>query len=146
MKLETNSTDYGVYIDREKAIVIALDRIVHEELVNETVLKNEDRDKESGHVSQQEHVQHRKQEVIKRFCKAIVDRLVNANNIVVFGPSTTKFELQKEIGRTPRLKNVREELVVTDFMDNDAALRFVKEYYTIILAGTQMFTAKKAEK
>lgn len=146
MKSETNSVDYGVYIDREKAVLIALDRIVHEEPVTEAIIENEDRDKESRNVSRQEHVQNRKHEEIRKFCKAIIERLVNVNKIVIFGPSTMKFELQKEMSRTPRLKNMKEEVVTTDFMDNDAALRFVKEYYTVILAAPQMFNPNQHHK
>lgn len=146
MKLETNSIDYGIYIDREKAIVIALDRVIHEELINETLLENHDRDKESRNVSQQEHVQNRKAEVMKRFCKSIINVISNANHIVIFGPSTSKYELQNEIRHTKRLKNVKEEAVTADFMDRHAALRFVKDYYTVVAVGQQVFTASKTKK
>lgn len=143
MQTGKNRVDYGIYIDREKAIIVAVDHVTKESLVNTTVLENHDRDKESRNVSQQEHVQHRKNEQLRKFCKTIINNIANANNITVFGPSTTKFELQKEIRETKRLKNVKDDFAATDFMDKEAAITFVKNHYHIIEAGHQVFTGRK---
>lgn len=143
MKIETNSIDYGIYIDREKAFIIALDRIMHEALVSDTTLEYTDQKDLAENASQQEHIQNRKNEVLKRFCKSVIEKVINANNIVVFGPSTSKFELQKDIHHVKRLKNVKEQIATTDFMDKDAALQFVKDFYTPVVAGQQTFTGRK---
>jgi hypothetical protein len=143
MRKETNSIDYGIYIDGEKAFVIALDHLVHEALISNIIFENHEPNPHSGHVSSQEHVQNRKNGQLKKFCKSIIENVANANCIVVFGPSTSKFELQKEIQNTKRLNNVKEELVVADVMDKTTALQFVKNFYTPVLSGQQIFTGRK---
>gem|GEM_PF-6200683 len=48
---------------------------------------------------------------------------------MIFGPSETKFELQKALRDDNSLKQINEELLVTDVMDKDAALRYVEKHF-----------------
>jgi hypothetical protein len=142
MKQTTNYIDYGVYIDRKKAIIVALDQ--HEAFIDGIVEENHEHVMRKDSLTEQEHAQHRSNESLKKFCRAIVGHINDAHKIVVFGPASPKFELQNEIRDTKRLKNVPEELAVTDVMDDkEVVLRYVRDHYTPVVAGHQVFTAKK---
>lgn len=143
MKIETNSSDYGIYIDGEKAFVITLDHVVHEAFISNIAIENHNRNTGSDNGSSQEHIQNRKNEQLRKFCRSVIENVTNANSIVVFGPSTSKFELQKEIHNTKRLKNLKEELITADVIDKTAALQFVKDFYTPVVSGQQIFTGRK---
>jgi len=66
---------------------------------------------------------------LKKYCKSIIGKLDKAHSILIFGPSETKFELQKALRDDNSLKQINEELLVTDVMDKDAALRYVEKHF-----------------
>ncbi len=144
MKTEKNFIDYGIYVDHKQSYIITLSHVVHEQFLEEYTEEFKgtynlgDSDE-----TRQVHIQNHKNEQLKKFCKAIVAQIVTPHHILVFGPSGTKFELQKEIKETKQLHGVAEELLVTDVMDKDAAVRFVTNHYTTIQVGQQAFTAPK---
>ena len=76
---------------------------------------------------------------ISAFCIPIIAKLENAHNILIFGPSVSKFELQKEIINVKHLKQARRQLMTTDLMEKESALRFVKHHYTPIIVGQEIF-------
>lgn len=129
-KPDVNNVDYGIYIDRKVCFVIGLDHSFHEAFLLSETNVNEGALPRSTKVDrQQEHLQNDKNEQLKKFCKSIIERLVNAHSLLIFGPAESKYELQKEIRNTKSLKNVPEELETTDAMDRGGAERFVREYY-----------------
>jgi hypothetical protein len=143
MKISANNIDYGIYIDQKRAFIISLDHIVHEALIDEEKEENKGVISSAKGINEQEHIQNKKKENIKKFCKAIIEKIVDANDIVVFGPSTVKHELQKEITNTTRLKTVKAEIAVTDVMNKDEACLFVKNYYSTFIVDRQVFTGRK---
>jgi stalled ribosome rescue protein Dom34 len=84
---------------------------MHEQLAAAQTVKN---DSAHGQNNNEEQIQNNKNEQLKNFCKAIIEKLENVHSITVFGPSTAKFELQKEIRETKHLKNITEKLLVAD--------------------------------
>ena len=130
-KPENDYIDYGVYIDRKKAFIISLNHLVHEAFMDEETQENEAENVRKTNVNQQEHIQNHKNEGLRKFCRSIILKLENAHRILIFGPSMSKFELQNELRENKQLKYVSEELHVSDIMDKDAALRFVKDHYTL---------------
>jgi TPP-dependent 2-oxoacid decarboxylase len=127
MNTENNFIDYGIYIDRKQAFIISLNHNTHEELIGE-----EDGDigeNMGGNTST--HQQNSDNEQLKKYCKSILETIDNANNILIFGPSVSKFELQKELRENKRLKHVNEDLAVTDELNKHDALAFVKGHYSL---------------
>ncbi len=128
MKKEVNFIDYGIYIDHNHSYIISLDNSQHHHLI-----ENEVEEIKSGYIndnkSQDSHAQNHSNELIKKFCKLIIEKIVNANSILIFGPSETKFELQKEITLSKHLKDIKLDLETTDKMQSDETLRFAKSYY-----------------
>jgi hypothetical protein len=148
MKTEKNYIDYGIYIDRKHAFIISLNHVIHEELIDEQIEENEGGNHSTGgsdDVNQQSHIQNSRNEQLKKFCKSIIAKIEHAHSIFVFGPSQTKFELQKELRESNHLKHIPEELMVTDVMDKAEAIRFVKDHYTQVKVGHQVFTAAKKD-
>jgi TPP-dependent 2-oxoacid decarboxylase len=125
MKSEKNFIDYGIYVDRKQSFIISLNHNTHEEVIGEENEEIEERAEGSTAL----HQQNRDNELLKKYCKSIIKRITHAHNILVFGPSVSKFELQKEIRETAELKLVNEELLTTDSMNKEEALRFVKKHY-----------------
>ncbi len=144
MKTEANFIDYGIYIDRKRSFIISLNYIVHEAFMEEETEVNPGELPRSTKVNgQQEHLQNDRNEQLKKFCKAIIAKLDNAHSILIFGPSVSKFELQKEVRESKHLKHVAEELLVTDVMEKEEAIRFVTDHFTPITVGQLVFTAAK---
>jgi len=146
MKTENNFIDYGIYIDRKRSFIISLNHVIHEQLIEEETEENEGTLPRSTKVEgQQEHLQNDRNEQLKKFCKAIIAKLEQAHSILIFGPSVSKYELQKEIRENKSLKHVKEELLVTDIMDKEMALHFVQDHFTSVTVGQQVFTAAKKD-
>ena len=146
MKIENNLIDYGVYIDRKVSYIISLNHVIHEELMDEEIEENAGVLPRTTKINgQQGHLQNTRNEQLKKFCKTIISKLVNAHSILVFGPSEAKFELQKEIRDNKSLKNVKEELMVTDVLNKEGALHFVKDHFKTITMGQQTFVAAKKD-
>jgi hypothetical protein len=137
MKTATHFIDYGIYIDHHCSYIIALDHTMNEQILREETITN-DGPLTSNNLNE-EHVQHHRNEQLKKYCKVILKKLDHANNILIFGPSTVKFELQKELLNSKPLKHISEELLVTDHMEKEVALRFVKAHYTPLTVNEEIF-------
>ena len=147
MNIVHNSIDYGTYIDRKNAFVISLDHVVQEALADdELTVNNSDVPRSTRLDTQQTHLQNNRNEQLKKFCKSIILKLVDVRGILIFEPSESTFELQKEIPDTKSLKNITEELLVCDFMEKDEAIRFASDHFTHITVGQQVFTAPRKDK
>lgn len=146
MKSEKNFIDYGIYIDRKTSYIISLNHVIHEQFIMEDTYLNTDGEHGSSNGKNPEHLQNSINEGLKKFCKLIISKLDNAHKILIFGPSVSKFELQKEIQKTKHLKHVTEELMVTDNMEREAAIRFTTDYYTPVTIGQEIFTLHKQNK
>lgn len=132
MKQDSGKIRYGIYIDRKHAHIFAMggkqpDQVLTAETVDNPGLlprtTNVDREQES--------LQNEKNEQLRKFCKLIIERIGNACEILVFGPSVSKFELQKEIIEAKRFKLVDETLEKSDVMTREEAQRFVRDYYCL---------------
>ena len=144
MKVEKNYIDYGIYIDRKHAYIVMLNHVVHEALIKEEVVDNEGILPRSTKINmQQVHLQNDRNEQLKKFCKLVMAKLVNAHSLLIFGPSEAKYELQKEIRNGRSLRHVTEKLLVTDVMSKDEAIRFAQDNYKTITVGQQTFTVAK---
>jgi hypothetical protein len=141
MKTVNNFIDYGVYIDHHCSYVIALNNPMNEQVLREETITN-DGPLTSNNLNE-EHVQQHRNEQLKKFCKSIIEKLEDAHHILIFGPSSAKFELQKELLNNKALKHISEELLVTDHMEKEFALRFVKAHYTPLRVNEEIFIVPK---
>lgn len=143
MKTESNFIDYGIYIDRKCAFIISLDHTIHESLMQQDHQEPESHPVESTRERHQVNVQHYKNEQLTKFCKAIISKILNAHQLLIFGPSISKYILQKEIFYFRHLRHVPLTLATTDHLDKEEALHFAKNHYTLIVVGNEIFTLPK---
>ncbi|MDB5228860.1 MAG: hypothetical protein JWN78_3053 [Bacteroidota bacterium] len=135
MYVEKNFIDYGIYIDHQEAFIISLDHLLNEKFIAEEVHKNHNAGTEnisgSTDFSREKQLQHRHEDHLKKFCKGIIAKLDKAHRILIFGPATAKYELQKEVLETKSIMIhlKREELLTTQQMNKEEALRFVKHHF-----------------
>ncbi len=135
--------DYGIYIDRKHAFIVSLNHMQHEQFISEDVLDNEEGVHADRKTEQQEHIQNRAHEYLIKMCRSVATQLKHPNSIVIFGPSNSKYVMQKEISDSPEFKNVHIELRTTDVMNKNEAIHYVKDQFTTITVGQQIFTAPK---
>lgn len=135
MHIEKNIIDFGIYIDHKIAFIISLNHLQNERFIAEEIEKNHNPGEEnisgSTDFSREKQMQHRHEEHMRKFCKTIIAKLDRAHRILIFGPSTAKYELQKEILDTKSimLHLKREELMTSPQMNKEEALRFVQHHF-----------------
>lgn len=133
MKQDSDKIRYGIYIDRKHAFIFALGGQLQVQILSSETIENPGEVPRSTNVNQEQqvHVQNEKNEQLRKFCRLIIDRIENPLKIMIFGPSMSKFELQKEVMETRSLKHVEETLKKSDVMTKEEAQRFVLEYYSL---------------
>src|SRR4051812_43630410 len=123
MKTTHDFINYGIYIDHKRSFIIALNNVIHEELLQENSGK-----KRNGDFTKRKQLQSKgSNENIKNFCKSIIARLEKAHRLLIFGPAESKYHLQKEIKDSKKIHHISEELLVTDSMEKEEALWFVNK-------------------
>lgn len=138
MKKAYNLTQYGVFIDHSKAYIVAIDEknevsaealkapLGHLHFAGEKTTKTG----QLGHtLNQQRKQQNKGHQEFSRFCKLITGKLTRANQIYVFGPSTAKQALRREIEQTKALKGIYLKIATRNKMDKRGAVREVKGFY-----------------
>ena len=133
MKLEHNNIDYGLYVDHKRAYIIALDHGIHEEPLEDLTVIKEDHVGGAQDINLQLHVQNKKNEVLKKFCKTVLTKVDRANRSLVFGPAEVKFEMRKEIEDNKTLKHVPHFVETCEYMDKDEAVRYATHYFKVKL-------------
>jgi hypothetical protein len=89
--------------------------------------KEKDTDGKEGHFEQQEiHVKHKRK---FEFYKEIGDIVSHYQEVVIFGPTETKFELFKLLEANKHLNKVKIECIDTLKMSDTQMHNFVLEYY-----------------
>ncbi len=135
--------NYGIYIDHQHAFVVALNHLHQEHFISEEVVDSPGSSGKVKRISQQEHAQNKAHENMTRLVRAVVDKLTTVSGLLVFGPAQAKYDLQNEIEGTVRLKEIKLDVMASDVMDEKAAVRFVKDHFSMIKVGHQAFTAAK---
>jgi hypothetical protein len=113
--------NYGIYVDHRRSFIIALNSVIHEELLN-------GKSKKADLDTRRKHLQTKNSDNIKNFCRSIISKLEKAHRILIFGPSSkSKAELQNEIKQSKSMNHISEELLITDKMEKEEALWFVQK-------------------
>jgi hypothetical protein len=129
MKTETLHCDYGIYIDREKSIIVAMNEFdrTQEPLVRVELNIPEEETGEPEAETPQTKAKRR----LKAFCKKVIDLLEQPHRVVLFGPSEEKYELHKELQHRPEHHHVLKELLVSQHMEQpEEAMTFTDKYFT----------------
>src|SRR5215831_20680863 len=94
--------DYGIYIEQNHAILVSIQNGITEEtdllsqIISRERFQGETSDKINPAVGRSDNRDRQHQNKLntelKKFCKGIVAQLKNANRILIFGPSESKFE------------------------------------------------------
>jgi hypothetical protein len=129
MKTQQLHCDYGIYIDHEKSVIVALNEFdrTQEPLVRIELNIPEEETGETETETPQAKAKRR----LKAFCKRVIDRLETPHRVVLFGPSEEKYELHKELQHRPEHHHVLKELLVSPRMEQpEEALTFAEKYFT----------------
>lgn len=137
MKQQINFIDYGIYIDRKHAFITALNHSLSDELISSERYENKGVLPRSTKIHlQQVHLQNERNEQLKKFCKLIIGQLEKVHHITIFGPSSVKYELEKEIGNIKRLKHITvDQPESANIMTLEGAESFVRKHYREIYAN-----------
>jgi len=140
MKKALNTLQYGIYINRRKAVLVSLDG--NRELstadfsspVTTLHFAGESSSKTGlfGHtLNRQQQQQRKKEEDLKKWCKSLVARMKNAGQVFIFGPSDTKYLLQHEVERRKTMQHVYMEMETTDNLTRNQVIRLVKKHFKV---------------
>lgn len=126
---------YGIWIDHAHAFVVQankLGEITIEKFGSSVEGKNHGGEtlEHFTIVNQNQHNERRHNE-LNAFCKELIKRVADADEIVIFGPSTAKFDLKKEIEEvkalSPKLKGTK----TVDQMTEAEMKDFVKKFFDL---------------
>lgn len=130
-------TSLGIWIDKEKAFIVTLNDSQGFKMIPSYIAehyfeaKRVPHSERAGHtqIDLKEKVQRHEHEVIKNYLKKVLFEIKDASEIVIFGPSNMKHELQKLIemdhNLAPKLKAVEN----ADFMTHNQIVAWVKTFF-----------------
>ena len=128
----------GVWLDKEKALVINLSEKDHKLKTIESDISNRDRfegeRKEYGRFGGQFlSMENKKKNRIKKqsleYLKRIISVIKNSDEIVLFGPAEMKTDLEKLILKDNNLKDRLVGVETADSMTENQMVAWVKEFY-----------------
>lgn len=128
----------GVWLDKEKALVINLTENNHKIKTIESDISNRDRfegeTKEYGRFGGQFlSMENKKKNRIKNqsveYLKRIISQIKNSDEIVLFGPAELKTDLEKLILKDNNLKGKLVGVKTADSMTENQIVAWVKEFY-----------------
>lgn len=130
----------GVWIDKQQAIIISyLGNDLSVKKIESGIETRERVEGENGHVSRfgsqslqpESKKENRLNEQSKVFLKKVVEELAHSGEFVIFGPSTMKMELAKELkdksGLSSRLKGIES----ADDMTENQLNAWVKSFFKL---------------
>lgn len=122
---------YAVWIDHEKAFIVKSNPVgdmTISEMTSEVEpsRKSTDSGGDQFTITNQNKMKHRRENEMHSFSKQIVSHLTDADEILVCGPSTAKFDLKHEIEKNKALANKLKEMQTCDKMTTAELKDFVK--------------------
>jgi len=128
----------GIWIDKEKSLVITLFEGKHRIKTIESEISNRERfegeGKEYGRFGGQFlSMENKKKNRIKKhtmeYLKRIISEIKNSDKIVLFGPAEMKTDLEKVIQKDNNLKNKLIAVKTADSMTENQKVAWVKKFY-----------------
>ena len=128
-------TYYGIWIDHSSATIIKSDKLAEMtfEHFESTVEPNAHggETEENFTIVNQNKLNERRENELQKFCRDLVKHLTDADEIVVFGPSTAKFELKKEIENVHALAEKLKGVETTDKLSEPEMKEFMKKFFLL---------------
>ncbi|MFA5792987.1 MAG: hypothetical protein WC897_03915 [Candidatus Gracilibacteria bacterium] len=126
---------YGIWIDHAHAFIVQANKLG--EMTIEKFGSDVEGKNHGGEtlehftiVNQNQHNERRHNE-LNAFCKELIKHVTDADELVIFGPSTAKFDLEKEVKEVkalaPKLKGVE----TTDKLSEAELKDFVKKFFAL---------------
>jgi hypothetical protein len=126
-------TYYGLWIDHSKAVLVKANKM------GETSIEHFSSDVE-GHnhggeseehlsVTNQHRHEERRHNQMKAFCREIIAKLKDANELLVFGPGTAKHEFKNILEEHKVLFEKLKELETTDKLSDPQIVEHVKKAF-----------------
>lgn len=128
-------TYYGIWIDHERASVVKANKMGEmsiQHFVSSVESKNHGQygDEHVTIINQNRHEERRHNEM-KEFCREIVKHIMDADELVIFGPSTAKHDLHHEIEDHKVLNEKLKGIETANHMSSAELKDYVKNYFHI---------------
>lgn len=122
---------YAVWIDHEKAFIVKANPVgdmTISEMDSEVEPRRRSTDSGGDQftITNQNKQEHRRENEMHSFAKQIVARLADADEIMVCGPGTAKFDLKHEIEKNKSLAAKLKDMQTCDKMSTAELKEFVK--------------------
>lgn len=128
----------GVWIDAKKAVIVSLRKGMA--AVNVIYSQTDTVPNEAGEVKWfarfantylnfKRKKKLRRSHEMRRYLKNVVNEIMNAGELVLFGPAGMKIELEKMIHRKPAISGVISGVETTDTMTDNQVVAWVKNYF-----------------
>jgi hypothetical protein len=122
----TKQKNVAIWLDHSKAQLI--DNQLDE--VNTTIHSKFDFDKKEEALHRSENIMHNKeQQAQTAFYKQIAALIIDYDNILLFGPTDAKLELQNFLNKNTRFQNKQISVQSSDQMTLPEKFAFVKSYF-----------------
>ncbi|MDP2362790.1 MAG: hypothetical protein Q8M94_03360 [Ignavibacteria bacterium] len=128
----------GIWLDKEKAIIITLAEGVHKiTTINSDIITKERFDGEkkkfgrfgSQFLNQEKKVERRLKSQTSNYLKNILEEIINVDEIVLFGPANLKNELEKLISQNTVMASKLKAVKTADIMTENQMVAWVKKFY-----------------
>lgn len=130
----------GIWIDKEKAHIVILfdDKELFTTIASDLEFyhpKGGSRSKTRWgpqEVMLESRYMEREKQQLKKYFQSLADKVINADQIVIFGPALTREKLKKEWTKSqPELATKILEVIKTDSMTDNQVKALVRDYYNV---------------
>jgi len=117
-----------IWIDHEMALIVLTkdNRFVKKEIIHSNL------DQQLHEETHHEHPLHKdshRQEILKRFYKTILFRLMNVDQILITGPAQAKYEFGTQLKHHRGFKGKIEGIASATKMKNDELINYAERYW-----------------
>lgn len=128
----------GVWIDTKKAVIVFLEEDGHSSESIYSSIDNRERIPGEGKlfgrfgnqfINFEKKKQNKLENNVRTFCREVVSKLENSDEIVIIGPSHMKKILKDAIGQDEILSKIQTAIETTDTLTDNQIIAWVKNYY-----------------
>ncbi len=124
----TTVKQLGIWLDHQSAHVIEFASDINE---CKTITSDFSSDDKSATLSRSENQMHNKEQQKQgAFYKELADIIKDFNEVLLFGPTDAKLELQNVLRENHHFDAIKIDVKTTDKMTEGEKHHFVKEYFT----------------
>ena len=117
----------GIWMDHSTANLIDLNT----EINNSTINSDFTFDTKEGTLSRSEHIMHNKEnQMHEAYYKKIADEIVKYDNVLLFGPTNAKLELNNYLSKDLHFKDIKINIEAADKLSDNEKTAFVKAHFS----------------